>query len=165
MDNNTITAAAELDTLKAIRDNITTDPNPDTIRAALDAITAHAPETDPAELDSPRAIRAALTDIINAIYWDIAEDITAEPTTEKKKEEVNTMKNTITAEIITIANRIINTQGGYREKHLLKIPHEYQRGETWNKNHKVVYVLNKARDLDGYRAGCAVDIVTKSIVG
>ena len=70
------TDAAELDSLKAIRDDITTDPNPDTIRAAQDAINRHFVEIDPEDIDTPRKIRAALTDIINAIYWDIAEDIT-----------------------------------------------------------------------------------------
>lgn len=70
------TDAAELDSLKAIRDDITTDPNPDTIRAAQDAINRHFVEIDPEDIDMPRKIRAALTDIINAIYWDIAEDIT-----------------------------------------------------------------------------------------
>lgn len=70
------TDAAELDSLKAIRDDITTDPNPDTIRAAQDAIKRHFIEIDPEDIDTPRKIRAALTDIINAIYWDIAEDIT-----------------------------------------------------------------------------------------
>lgn len=75
------------------------------------------------------------------------------------------MNNTVTAAIMATVNRIISAQGGYREKHLLMIPHEYQRGETWNEEHKVVYVLNKARELDGYRPGCAVDIVTRAIVG
>jgi len=75
------TTAAELDNLKAIRDDITTDPNPDTIRAAQDAINRHFIEIDPEDIDTPRKIRAALTDIINAIYWDIAEDITPRTTT------------------------------------------------------------------------------------
>jgi hypothetical protein len=75
------------------------------------------------------------------------------------------MNNIITAAIMATVNRIISTQGGYREKHILTIPHEYQRGETWNEEHKVVYVLNKAREIDGYRPGCAVDIVIRAIVG
>jgi len=75
------TDAAELDNLKAIRDDITTDPNPDTIRAAQDAVNRHFIEIDPEDIDTPRKIRAALTDIINAIYWDIAEDITPRTTT------------------------------------------------------------------------------------
>ena len=77
----TATDAAELDSLKAIRDDITTDPNPDTIRAAQNAINRHFIEIDPEDIDTPRKIRATLTDIINAIYWDIAEDITPRTTT------------------------------------------------------------------------------------
>lgn len=74
--------------------------------------------------------------------------------------------NTITAAaIIAAVNNIIKTQGGYREKAVLEAPHEYQRGETWNASHKVVNVIETAPDIDGYCAGCAVDIVTRSIVG
>ena len=62
-------------------------------------------------------------------------------------------------------DRIIRTQGGYREKDLLTIPHTYERAETWNAAHKVVNVLEATPDADGYRAGCAVDIVTRAIVG
>ena len=51
------------------------------IRAAQDAINRHFVEIDPEDIDTPRKIRAALTDIINAIYWDIAEDITPRATT------------------------------------------------------------------------------------
>ena len=76
------------------------------------------------------------------------------------------MNTTITAAtIIAAVNRIIRTQGGYREKDLLTIPHTYERAETWNTAHKVVNVLEATPDADGYRAGCAVDIVTRSIVG
>lgn len=77
------------------------------------------------------------------------------------------MENTIitAAAIIAAVNRIIRTQGGYREKAVLEAPHEYQRGETWNASHKVVNVIETAPDIDGYCAGCAVDIVTRSIVG
>ena len=71
------TDAAEMDNLKAIRDNITTDPTPENIRAAQDAINRHFVEIDPLDIDTPRKIRAALTDIINGIYWDMATDITA----------------------------------------------------------------------------------------
>ena len=67
--------------------------------------------------------------------------------------------------IVNQVNRIIRTQGGYREKDLLNRPHTYECGETWNAEHKVVNVLRIKPDCDGYRAGCAVDIVTGSIVG
>lgn len=73
---------------------------------------------------------------------------------------------TITAAaIIATVNAVIRTQGGYREKAILEAPHEYQRGETWNASHKVVNVVETTPEADGYCSGCAVDIVTRSIVG
>lgn len=60
---------------------------------------------------------------------------------------------------------IIRRQGGYRERSLLTRPHEMIHSETWNDDHKVINVLDVIPDPDGYRAGCAVDIVTRSIVG
>ena len=68
------------------------------------------------------------------------------------------------AEAATVAG-IIRRQGGYRERDLLKHPHTMTHGETWNAAHKVVNVLEINPDPDGYRAECAVDIVTRSIVG
>lgn len=53
--------------------------------------------------------------------------------------------------------------GGYREKSVLKNPHTLEQGETWNDSHKVIYVLPVQEEPDGYRAGFAVDIVTRSI--
>lgn len=60
---------------------------------------------------------------------------------------------------------IIRRQGGYRERDLLTRPHEMTHGETWNAAHKVVYVTETTPGPDGYCAGCAVDIVTRAIVG
>lgn len=68
------------------------------------------------------------------------------------------------AEKIQACNIIIR-RGGYRERDLLTRPHEITRGETWNAEHKVVNVTETTPDPDGYRAGCAVDLVTRSIVG
>ena len=59
---------------------------------------------------------------------------------------------------------IIRRKGGYRERDLLSRPHTIERG-TWTTEHKVVEILEATPDPDGYRAGCAVDIVTRSIVG
>ena len=59
---------------------------------------------------------------------------------------------------------IIRRKGGYRERDLLNQPHTIERG-TWTVDHKVVEILATEADPDGYRAGCAVDIVTRSIVG
>ena len=59
---------------------------------------------------------------------------------------------------------IIRRKGGYRERDLLNHPHTIERG-TWTTEHKVVEILSTIPGPDGYRAGCAVDIVTRSIVG
>ena len=67
-------------------------------------------------------------------------------------------------EAATVAG-IIRRQGGYRERIILLAPHTMTHGETWNAEHKVVNVLESKPGPDGYRAGCAVDIVTRSIVG
>ena len=67
-------------------------------------------------------------------------------------------------EAATVAG-IIRRQGGYRERIILLAPHEMTHGETWNAAHKVVYVTETTPGPDGYCAGCAVDIVTRSIVG
>lgn len=92
---------------------------------------------------------------------DIAREV--ETMNEEQKEEVTPMSIT-PAEKIQACNIIIR-QGGYRERDLLTRPHEITRGETWNEEHKVVNVLETTPDPDGYRAGCAVDIVTRAIVG
>ena len=60
---------------------------------------------------------------------------------------------------------IVHTQGGYREKGIMKNPHTYERGETWNREHKVLNILKIEADVDGYKNGFQVDIVTKSICG
>ena len=59
---------------------------------------------------------------------------------------------------------IIRRNGGYRERDLLNHPHTIERG-TWTTEHKVVEILATTPDPDGYRPGCAVDLVTRSIVG
>ena len=59
---------------------------------------------------------------------------------------------------------IIMSKGGYRERHLLTNPHTATRS-TWTTDHKVIEILEATPGPDGYRAGCAVDIVTRSIVG
>ena len=84
-------------------------------------------------------------------------------TTDEQKEEVTPMSIT-PAERIQACNIIIRL-GGYRERDLLTRPHEITRGETWNAEHKVVNVTETTPDPDGYCAGCAVDLVTRSIVG
>ena len=64
-----------------------------------------------------------------------------------------------------IIKAIVSRHGGYREKEVLRKPHTVERGSTWNDSHKVIYVLPVKEEPDGYRAGFAVDIVTRSICG
>lgn len=65
----------------------------------------------------------------------------------------------------TDVRRIVRRWGGYRERAVLAAPHTIERGETWNAEHKVLYVLPLEAEPDGYRAGFAVDLVTGSICG
>lgn len=212
--------ADELDKLRNLRDAIKTAPTPDTIRAALDAIRQHDPETELTENDSPHAIKSELQHIINGLGMDAymeqarahrapqtataapqADVLTAterealerinarqnaanlftnigpadiareiEAMNEEQKEEDNTMSNTAftpaeAAMHAATAAGIIRRKGGYRERDILNHPHTVTRGETWNEAHKVVEILATTPDPDGYRPGCAVDIVTRSIVG
>jgi hypothetical protein len=102
---------------------------------------------------------------------DIAAELAAmeaERTTDEQKEEKETMHIPFTPaeaamHAATVAG-IIRRKGGYRERDILNHPHTIERG-TWTTEHKVVEILATTPDLDGYRAGCAVDIVTRSIVG
>ena len=65
----------------------------------------------------------------------------------------------------SLIKSIVRTQGGYREKDIMKNPHTYEQGETWNDQHKVIDVLAVEAEADGYRNGFQIDIVTKSICG
>lgn len=60
---------------------------------------------------------------------------------------------------------IVQRQGGFREKDILRNPHIIEQGETWNDEHKVLNVLEAEPQSDGYRNGFAVDLVTMSICG
>ena len=60
---------------------------------------------------------------------------------------------------------IVKKWGGFREKEIMKKPHTVTRGETWNNEHKVIYITEKESQADGYKNGFAVDIVTHSICG
>lgn len=60
--------------------------------------------------------------------------------------------------------QIVDTRGGNREKEIFKRCF-FDRSETWNNEHKVVNVLSIYPDVDGYRAGFAVDLVTGNICG
>ena len=73
------------------------------------------------------------------------------------------------AEPVTVyASRIrgiVRECGGYREKEIMSNSHEITRGETWNNEHKVIYITETTVQPDGYKNGFAVDIVTRSICG
>ncbi len=60
---------------------------------------------------------------------------------------------------------IVRRCGANREKEVMRNPHEMTRGETWNDNHKVIYVTETTAQPDGYANGFAVDLVTRSICG
>lgn len=87
-----------------------------------------------------------------------------EQTTETETEEEETETPATPGEMLKVRN-VIMGRGGYRERELLKAPHTMTHGETWNEAHKVVEILATTPDPDGYRPGCAVDIVTRAIVG
>lgn len=104
------------------------------------------------------AIYYLTTEELTGIYADITE----EQTTETEEDETETPATP--GEMLKVRN-VIMGRGGYRERELLKAPHTMTHGETWNDAHKVVYILAATPDPDGYRPGCAVDIVTRAIVG
>ena len=60
---------------------------------------------------------------------------------------------------------IVQRQGGFREKEILRNPHIFERSRTWNNDHKVLNVLEAEPQEDGYRNGFAVDLVAMSICG
>ena len=60
---------------------------------------------------------------------------------------------------------IVKRCGANREKEIMRNPHEMTQGETWNNEHKVIYITETAAQPDGYKNGFAVDIVTRSICG
>ena len=64
-----------------------------------------------------------------------------------------------------LVKMIVRRHGGYREKEIMSHPHTIEKSETWNQDHKVLEVLEKEAQPDGYRNGFAVDIVTMSICG
>lgn len=65
----------------------------------------------------------------------------------------------------SIVRAIVRKWGGYREKAIMSKPHSIKRGDTWNNEHRVLDVLAKHPDEDGYYPGFQVDLVTMSICG
>ena len=55
---------------------------------------------------------------------------------------------------------IVKRYGGFREIDIMSRPHTIAQGSTWNKEHKVLEILAKTPDGDGYFPGFQVDLVT-----
>lgn len=60
--------------------------------------------------------------------------------------------------------RIVNRDGGNREKEIISKPFTVEKA-TWNNEHKVLDIISIEEEEDGYRNGFQIDIVTKSICG
>ena len=67
-----------------------------------------------------------------------------------KNEELKTYNN--------IVKNIVKKCGGYREKDIMKNPYIIKKSETWNKEHKVLNIIENDR-------GFSVDLVTMKICG
>lgn len=57
-----------------------------------------------------------------------------------------------------IIKNIVKKCGGYREKDIMKNPYIIRKTETWNKEHKVLNVIENNH-------GFSVDLVTMKICG
>ena len=62
-------------------------------------------------------------------------------------------------------NAIIKKWGSIREHLIMKENPTFEKGETWNNEHKVINVLSSLVQNDGYKNGFQVDLVTFSICG
>lgn len=74
------------------------------------------------------------------------------------------MENNMISMYGELINRIVNKNGGWREKDILSRPYDVEK-ETWNKEHKVLNIIAVETEQDGYRSGFQIDLVTKSICG
>ena len=139
-------------------------------RATYSAAMLDMLKTDPAALDiqdddTGEIIYIKPTETENAPQ---AATQAAKGTDEKKEAETmsrNAQFTTAEAAMhAATARGIIRRKGGYRERDIINHPHTIERG-TWTTEHKVVEILATTPDPDGYLPGCAVDIVTRAIVG
>lgn len=64
-----------------------------------------------------------------------------------------------------ICKHVIATKGSAREREYVRNGAFMAKGSTWNDDHKVVEILSKHPDPDGYFPGFQIDIVTRSICG
>ena len=74
------------------------------------------------------------------------------------------MNNNLKPIYENIIKRIVEKNGGYREKEIISKPFTVEKA-TWNNDHKVLNVVSVEAETDGYRNGFQIDIVTKSICG
>lgn len=61
--------------------------------------------------------------------------------------------------------KIVEKEGGFREKTIFCKPHTIHQGETWNESHMVLNVVALIPDEDGHKDSFSVDLVTKKICG
>lgn len=59
---------------------------------------------------------------------------------------------------------IVKNSGGFREKDIMKNPYIIKKTETWNKDHKVLNIIEKS-ECDYHNNGFSVDLVTMKICG
>ena len=69
-------------------------------------------------------------------------------------------------ELEKAVRNIVRREGACRERTVMRVAHDIEPDpDTWNDQHKLVNVLARTADEDGYRPGFAVDLVTGSICG
>lgn len=78
-----------------------------------------------------------------------------------KNQKINVLNNNYEK----LVKSVIRRSGGDREKEIIKNGAFMSRGETWNSEHKVIEILEIMPQIDGYRNGFQVDVVTMSICG
>lgn len=63
-----------------------------------------------------------------------------------------------------IIKNIVKKHGGFREKDIMKKPYIIIKTETWNKDHKVLNIIEK-NTRDNHNNGFSFDLVTMKICG
>lgn len=64
-----------------------------------------------------------------------------------------------------ICKIVIGSKASAREREIVRNGAFMAKGATWNADHKVIEILSKHPDPDGYFPGFQIDIVTRSICG
>ena len=60
---------------------------------------------------------------------------------------------------------ITNRVGGIREKKIYSAPHTIELSGTWNREHKVVNIVEMFADESGHRDSYSIDLQTERICG